>query len=88
MARLLELEGDLQAAQMRTKEFQGVFEDFMRTLHDMEEMAAKLEPVSAVWGKVKEQKKQGEVRISYDSQRHPLGRFYDARSNRGVMRHH
>ena len=61
-ASLLDLEGNLQAAQMRTQEFQVSFDEFRDTLDEMEKMAAKQEPVSAVCDTVRRQKKEDEVR--------------------------
>lgn len=60
-AKILDLEGRLQAAQMRTQEFQVSFDDFKDKLGDMEELAAKMEPVSAVYDTIKEQQKNDEV---------------------------
>lgn len=46
---------------MRTQEFQVSFDDFKDKLGDMEELAAKMEPVSAVYDTIKEQQKNDEV---------------------------
>ena len=62
-AKILDLEGRLQAAQMRTQEFQVSFDDFKDKLGEMEDLAAKMEPVSAVYDTIKEQQKNDEVSI-------------------------
>lgn len=60
-AKVLDLEGRLQAAQMRTQEFQVSYDDFKDKLGDMEEQVADLKPVSAVYDTVKDQKELDEV---------------------------
>ena len=60
-AKLNELEGKLQAAQMRTQEFNVAFDDFKEKLDEIEELATKQQPVSAVFDTVKKQKKADEV---------------------------
>jgi hypothetical protein len=46
---------------MRTQEFQVSFDDFKDKLGEMEEVAANMEPVSAVYDTIKEQQKNDEV---------------------------
>lgn len=60
-AKLIELEGKLQAAQMRTQEFRVAFDDVKEKLDKIEELAANQEPVSAVFDTVKKQKEADEV---------------------------
>lgn len=62
-ARITELEGRLQAAQIRSQEFNVSFNEFADKLQNMEELAAKLAPVSAVYGTLKQQKNEDEVTI-------------------------
>ena len=60
-AKITELEGRLQAAQIRSQEFTVSFRDFRDKLHDMEELAANLQPVSAVYDTLKQQRSNDEV---------------------------
>ena len=60
-AKIIELEGNLQAAQIRTQEFQVAFGDFKKTMDEIEELVANQELVSAVFGTVKKQKESDEV---------------------------
>lgn len=64
-AKVLDLEGRLQAAQMRTQEFQVSFDDFKDKLGEMEEQTADLKPVSAVYDTLKDQQESDEVRYIY-----------------------
>lgn len=66
-AKTDELEGRLQAAQIRSQEFDVSFSDFKDKLQNMEELAAKLQPVSAVYDTLKEQKSNDEVTSRCDS---------------------
>lgn len=60
-AKLTEMEGRLQAAQIRSQEFNVSFSDFKDKLQDMEELAANLQPVSAVYGTLEQQRSDDEV---------------------------
>ena len=60
-AKLTELEGRLQAAQIRSQEFNVSFSEFKDKLLDMEELATNLKPVSAMYDKLKKQKNDDEV---------------------------
>lgn len=60
-AKVTELEGRLQAAQIRSQEFTVSFRDFKDKLQDMEELTANLQPVSAVYDTLKQQKSNDEV---------------------------
>ena len=60
-ARITELEGRLQAAQIRSQEFDVSFSDFKDKLQSMEDLAAKSQPVSAVHDTLKQQKSNDEV---------------------------
>lgn len=62
-AKITELEGRLQAAQIRCQEFNVSFGDFTNKLQNMEELASKLQPVSAVYDTLKQQKSDVEVKI-------------------------
>ena len=62
--RLIQLEAKLQTAQIRTQEFQLSFEEFLGRLEDIEKLAAQQQPVSAVYGTLKQQKKMSEVKIA------------------------
>lgn len=66
-AKVDELKGRLQAAQIRSQEFDVSFSDFKDKLQNMEELAAKLQPVSAVYDTLKEQKSNDEVTSRCDS---------------------
>lgn len=59
-AKLTDLEGILQAAQIRSQEFNVSFSEFKDKLQDMEELAANLKPVSAIYDRLKEQKNDDE----------------------------
>ena len=61
-AKITELEGRLQAAQIRSQEFNVSFSDFKDKLQDMEELAANLQPVSAVYDTLKQQRSDDEVK--------------------------
>ena len=60
-AKITELEGRLQAAQIRSQEFNVSFNEFTDKLQNMEELAANLQPVSAVYGTLEQQKSNDEV---------------------------
>lgn len=60
-AKITELEGRLQAAQIRSQEFSVSFNEFTDKLQNMEELAANLQPVSAVYGTLEQQKSNDEV---------------------------
>lgn len=62
-AKIAELEGRLQAAQIRSQEFSVSFSEFTDKLQDMEEVAANLQPVSAMFEKLQQQKTNDEVNI-------------------------
>lgn len=62
-ARITELEGRLQAAQIRSQEFNVSFNDFQDKLQNMEDLASNLQPVSAVYSTLKQQKSADEVNI-------------------------
>lgn len=59
--KITELEGRLQAAQIRSQEFTVSFCDFKDKLQDMEELTANLQPVSAVYDTLKQQRSNDEV---------------------------
>lgn len=61
-AKITELEGRLQAAQIRSQEFTVSFSDFQDKLQDMEELSANLQPVSAVYDTLKQQRIDDEVK--------------------------
>lgn len=61
-AKITELEGRLQAAQIRSQEFTVSFSDFKDKLQDMEELSANLQPVSAVYDTLKQQRSDDEVK--------------------------
>jgi len=61
-AKITELEGRLQAAQIRSQEFTVSFSDFKDKLQDMEELSANLQPVSAVYDTLKQQRIDDEVK--------------------------
>ena len=60
-AKITELEGRLQAAQIRSQEFNVSFSDFKDKLQGMEELTANLQPVSAVYDTLKQQRSDDEV---------------------------
>jgi len=60
-AKVFDLEGRLQAAQMRTQEFQVSHDDFKDKLGELEQQAADLKPVSAVYDALKDQQDVDEV---------------------------
>lgn len=62
-AKITELEGRLQAAQIRSQEFSVSFREFTDKLQGMEEVAANLQPVSAVFEKLQQQKTDDEVNV-------------------------
>lgn len=62
-AKITELEGRLQAAQIRSQEFDVSFSDFKDKLQDMEELTANLQPVSAVYDTLKQQRSDDEVHV-------------------------
>ena len=60
-AKLADLEGRLQAAQIRSQEFNVSFSVFKDKLQDLEELSTNLKPVSAIHDRLKEQKNDDEV---------------------------
>ena len=60
-AKITELEGRLQAAQIRSQEFSVSFNEFKDKLQDMEELSANQQPVSAVYDTLKQQRNDDEV---------------------------
>lgn len=71
-AKITELEGRLQAAQIRSQEFNVSFSDFKDKLQDMEELTANLQPVSAVYDTLKQQRSDDEVNTQKNTVQFPF----------------
>lgn len=71
-AKITELEGRLQAAQIRSQEFNVSFSDFKDKLEDMEELTANLQPVSAVYDTLKQQRSDDEVNTQKNTVQFPF----------------